>query len=48
LIVSTPEKAAKAILAAAAGKAEVSTPRWYGVLPPLRYAAPWLVRRMLG
>jgi short-subunit dehydrogenase len=48
LIVSTPQKAAKAILEAAAGKAEVSTPRWYGVLPPLRYGAPWLFRRALS
>jgi uncharacterized protein len=48
LIVSTPEKAAKAVLDAADGKAEVSTPRWYGILPPLRYGMPWLFRRILS
>jgi short-subunit dehydrogenase len=48
LIVSTPEKAAEAVLAAADGKAEISVPRWYGLLPPLRFLAPWLFRRALG
>lgn len=45
-MVSTPEKAAEAILAAGpGGKAEVHVPRLYGLVPRLRFLAPGLVRR---
>jgi short-subunit dehydrogenase len=43
-MVGKPEQAVDAILKAAGGKAEVSVPAWYGLLPRLRYAAPGLVR----
>ena len=43
-MVGKPEQAVDAILKAARGKAEVSVPAWYGLLPRLRYAAPGLVR----
>jgi short-subunit dehydrogenase len=43
-MVGKPEQAADAIVAAAGGKAEVAVPRWYGVLPRLRYGMPGLVR----
>jgi short-subunit dehydrogenase len=46
-MVGKPEQAADAIVAAANGKAEVAVPRWYGVLPRLRFALPGLVRRAL-
>jgi short-subunit dehydrogenase len=46
-MVGRPEQVADAILAAANGKPEVAVPRWYGVLPRLRYALPGLVRRAL-
>src|SRR3954453_21540958 len=39
-MVGRPEQAAEAILKAANGKAEVSVPAWYGLLPRLRYTAP--------
>ncbi len=44
-MVSTPEKVAAAILAAAGGRAEVSVPAPYGVLPKLKALAPGLIRR---
>jgi 3-oxoacyl-[acyl-carrier protein] reductase len=47
-MVGRPEQAVDAILAAADGKAEVSVPRWYGLLPRLRYGAPGLVRLALS
>ena len=47
-MVGRPEQAVDAILKAAAGKAEVSVPGWYGLLPRLRYAAPGLVRLALS
>src|SRR3954449_11549457 len=43
-MVGKPEQAVDAILKAAGGKAEVSVPGWYALLPPLRYATPGLVR----
>src|SRR3954454_14129697 len=43
-MVGKPEQAVDAILKAANGKAEVSVPGWYALLPPLRYATPGLVR----
>jgi short-subunit dehydrogenase len=43
-MVGKPEQAVDAILKAAGGKAEVSVPGWYALLPRLRYAAPGLVR----
>jgi short-subunit dehydrogenase len=46
-MVGRPEQVADAIVAAANGKPEVAVPRWYGVLPRLRYATPGLVRRAL-
>ena len=47
LIVSTPATVADAIMRAGpGGKAEVHTPRWWAVIPPLRYIAPGLVRRI--
>ena len=45
-MVSTPERVADAIVTAAGGKAEISVPRWYGVLPRLRALAPGLIRRV--
>jgi short-subunit dehydrogenase len=47
-MVGTPEQAVDAILKAADGKAEVSVPGWYGILPGLRYATPGLVRLALS
>jgi short-subunit dehydrogenase len=48
-IVSTPEKAAEAIVAAGLhGKAERYVPRPYGLAAALRVLAPGLVRRALG
>ena len=47
-MVGRPEQAADAILRAANGKAEVSVPAWYGLLPRLRYAAPGVVRYVLS
>jgi NAD(P)-dependent dehydrogenase (short-subunit alcohol dehydrogenase family) len=46
-MVGKPDQAVDAILKAANGKAEVSVPGWYGLLPRLRYAAPGLVRMAL-
>src|SRR3954468_853865 len=43
-MVGEPEQAVEAILKAANGKAEVSVPRWYGLLPRLRYGTPAVVR----
>jgi short-subunit dehydrogenase len=43
-MVGNADQAVDAILKAANGKAEVSVPAWYGLLPRLRYAAPGLVR----
>src|SRR3954471_12756545 len=43
-MVGKPEDAALAIMKAAGGKAEVSVPGWYALLPKLRYAAPGLAR----
>jgi len=47
-MVGSLEQAVDAILKAANGKAEVSVPGWYGLLPRLRYIAPGLVRRALS
>jgi uncharacterized protein len=47
-MVGKPEQAVDAILKAADGKAEVSVPGWYGLLPRLRYATPGLVRLALS
>ena len=47
-IVSTPEKVADAIVEAAAGKPEISVPRFYGALPRIRAFAPSLIRRGAG
>jgi short-subunit dehydrogenase len=47
-MVGTTEQAVDAILKAAGGKAEVSVPAWYGLLPRLRYTTPGLVRLALG
>jgi len=46
-MVGRPEQAVDAILKAADGRAEVSVPAWYGLLPRLRYGAPSLVRLAL-
>lgn len=46
-MVSTPDKVADAIVRAAEGRAEVSVPRAYTLLPRLRYLFPGLVRRVL-
>ena len=46
-MVGKPEQAVDAILKAADGKAEVSVPGWYGLLPRLRYGAPGVVRAAL-
>jgi short-subunit dehydrogenase len=43
-MVGTTDQAVDAILKAAGGKAEVSVPGWYGILPRLRYLAPGLAR----
>jgi uncharacterized protein len=47
-MVGNTDQAVAAILEAAAGKAEVSVPGWYGILPRLRYATPGLVRFALS
>jgi hypothetical protein len=48
-IVSTPEKAAHAIVAAGpGGKREVYVPRPYTLVPKLRHLLPGLTRRTLG
>src|SRR3954447_22397030 len=47
-MVGKPEQAVDAILSAADGRAEVSVPRWYGLLPRLRYGAPGVVRLALS
>jgi short-subunit dehydrogenase len=47
-MVGRPEQAVDAILKAAGGKAEISVPAWYGILPRLRYVAPGLVRFVLS
>jgi uncharacterized protein len=47
-MVGKPEQAVDAIMKAAGGKAEVSVPGWYGLLPRLRYATPGLVRFALS
>jgi short-subunit dehydrogenase len=48
-LVSTPEKVAKAIVAAGpGGKREVYVPRFYGLVPKLRHLVPGLTRRTLG
>jgi hypothetical protein len=47
-MVGDTDQAVDAILKAANGKAEVSVPAWYGLLPRLRYAAPGLVRLALS
>src|SRR3954447_2839809 len=46
-MVGRPEQAVDAILKAADGKAEISVPGWYGILPRLRYGAPGIVRLAL-
>jgi uncharacterized protein len=45
-LVSTPEKVAGAIVKAAGGRAEVSVPRPFGLVPKLRVLAPGLWRRL--
>jgi len=48
-LVSTPEKVAKAIVAAGpGGKREVYVPRFYELVPKLRHLVPGLTRRTLG
>lgn len=47
-MVGKPEQAVDAILKAADGKAEISVPAWYGLLPRLRYGAPSVVRFALS
>jgi uncharacterized protein len=48
-MVSTPDKVARAILAAGpGGKAEVYVPRAWALIPRLRFLAPGLVRRSVG
>src|SRR3954465_2806110 len=47
-MVGNADQAVDAILKAASGKAEVSVPGWYGLLPRLRYATPGLVRFALS
>ena len=47
-MVGTPEQGAAAIVRAAEGKAEVSVPAWYGLLPRLRYGVPAVVRFALS
>jgi short-subunit dehydrogenase len=48
-LVSTPERVAKAIVAAGpGGKREVYVPRFYGAVPKLRHVVPRLTRRTLG
>jgi uncharacterized protein len=48
-VVSTPERVAKAIVAAGpGGKREVYVPRFYGLVPKARHMVPGLTRRWLG
>jgi len=47
-MVGTPEQGAAAIVRAAEGKAEVSVPAWYGLLPRLRYGVPAVARFALS
>src|SRR3954454_9834015 len=47
-MVGRPEQAVEAILKAADGKAEISVPGWYGLLPRLRYGTPGVVRFALS
>ena len=47
-MVGKPEDAVTAIMKAAGGKAEVSVPGWYALLPRLRYGTPSLVRFALS
>jgi uncharacterized protein len=48
-MVSTPERVAKAIVAAGpGGKPEVYVPRPYALVPKLRHAFPGITRRVLG
>jgi short-subunit dehydrogenase len=48
-LVSTPERVARAILAAGpGGRREVYVPRFYGLVPKLRHLVPGLTRRTLG
>lgn len=47
-MVGKPEDAVEAIMKAAGGKAEVSVPGWYALLPRVRYLTPGLVRLALG
>jgi short-subunit dehydrogenase len=44
-LVSTTERVTDAILEAAGGKAEISVPRWWGIVPRIRALAPAVVRR---
>jgi hypothetical protein len=46
--VSTAVVTGDAIVRAAEGKAEVSVPAWYGLLPRLRYGLPGVVRFALS
>lgn len=47
-MVGRPEQAVDAILKAADGKAELSVPGWYALLPRLRYGTPGVVRFALS
>ena len=48
-LVSTPERVARAIVAAGpGGKREVYVPRFYALVPKLRHVVPGLTRRTLG
>src|SRR4051795_1752412 len=47
-MVGTADQAVDALLKAANGKAEVSVPGWYGILPRLRYGTPGIVRFALS
>jgi NAD(P)-dependent dehydrogenase (short-subunit alcohol dehydrogenase family) len=47
-MVGKSDQAVDAIMRAANGKAELSVPRWYGVLPRLRHGAPGLIRFALS
>ena len=47
-MVGDVEQVVDTIMRAAGGKAELSVPRWYGLLPRLRYGAPSVVRFALS
>jgi short-subunit dehydrogenase len=48
-LVSTPDRVARAILAAGpGGRREVYVPRFYGIVPKLRHLAPGLTRRAVA